>query len=294
MKYLDPGCGKTSQGYLWTYLDPQKGTVYYDWRLGRGHDCLVDILGLDKENGSAHSPRIIQCDGFSAYEALTKRYKDIRLGGCLAHIRRKFFEAKEQAPEVVLPILTDIQELYRIERWLRKTKAPPQCRELVRRARSRQVVETLHEKILTERKSHLPRSNLGKAITYALGQWEAFALFLEEGRLELDSNLVEPNEVRQTTQSVARRATNGSQYAIRPAKLGLKNYLFIGSAEAGDTSALIYTLMANCKAHDLDPEVYLAEAIKRLPTNATVDQAAALTPSSLADELRPVKEAAAA
>ena len=116
MKYLDPGCGKTSQGYLWTYLDAQRGTVYYDWRLGRGHDCLVDILGLDKENGPTHSPRIIQCDGFSAYEALAKRYKDIRLGGCLAHIRRKFFEAKQQAPEVVLPILTDIQELYRIER----------------------------------------------------------------------------------------------------------------------------------------------------------------------------------
>jgi transposase len=275
MNYLNPGCGKTSLGYLWTYLDPQRGTVYYDWRLGRGHDCLVDILGLDKESAkSADSPRIIQCDGFSAYRALAARYEGIQLGGCLAHIRRKFYEAKEQDSKVVLPILTDIRELYRIERWLRKTKAPPECRMLVRRAHSRPIVESLHEKILTEREKHLPRSKLGEAINYALNQWEPFTRYLEEGKLEIDNNLVEN--------------------AIRPAKLGLKNYLFIGSAEAGSTTALIYTLLANCKAHDLDPEVYLAEVIKRLPANPTDEEAAALTPAKLADELRPVPAAAAA
>ena len=81
--------------------------------------------------------------------------------------------------------------------------------------------------------------------------------------------------------------------AIRPAKLSLKNYLFIGSGEAGTTSALIYTLMANCKAHGLGPEVYLAEAIKRLPANPTAEEAAALTPSSLAEEFRPAAAVAA-
>lgn len=275
MNYLDPGCGKTSLGYLWTYLDPQTDTVYYDWRLGRGHGCLADFLGLDKDAAPiAGPPLTILCDGHSAYPALAARYDHILLGGCLAHIRRKFFEAKEQAPQVVLPILADIRELYRIERWLRQTKAPPVCRMLVRRARGRPIVETLHEKILGERKKHLPRSKLGEAVQYALGQWEAFVLFLGNGKLEIDNNLVEN--------------------AIRPAKLGLKNYLFIGSAEAGSTSALIYTLMANCKAHGLDPEAYLAEVIKRLPANPTAEEAAALTPAKLAAELRPAAEATAA
>ena len=274
MNYLQPGCGKTGLGYLWTYLDPQAGTVYYDWCLGRGHGHPADFLGLDGDTATARSPLIVLCDGHSAYRALASRYDHILLGGCLAHIRRKFFEAKEQAPKVVLPILADIRELYRIERWLRQTKAPPACRMLVRRARGRPIVEALHEKILAERKKHLPRSMLGGAIRYALGQWEAFARFLENGKLEIDNNLVEN--------------------AIRPAKLGLKNYLFIGSAEAGSTSALIYTLIANCKAHGLDPEVYLAEVIKRLPANPTPEQAAALTPAKLADELRPAGEATAA
>jgi transposase len=264
--YLAPGCGKTGQGYLWYYRDAERGTLYCDWQLGRGHECLLDILGLDEENGTTLFSGIIQCDGYSAYRALVARYEGIRLGGCLAHIRRKFFEARQQAPEVVLPILAEIGKLYRIERGLQQSNAPPVCRWLVRRARSRPVVEALHRKILGQREAHLPRSNLGKALNYALNQWEEFLVYLEDGRMEIDNNLIEN--------------------AIRPAKLGLKNYLFFGSAEAGKTSALIYTLLANCKAEGIDPERYLAVAIKRLPANASLEQAAELTPAKLAPEIR--------
>ena len=271
--YLNPGLGKTGQGCLWIYLDPGRGTVYYDWRLGRGHDCLVDIMGVDEEAGTTCFQGVIQCDGYSAYTAFVARYGGVELGGCLAHIRRKFYDARDQAPDVVPPILTDIQELYRIERWLRQTKAPPECRGLVRRARARPIVEALHRKILDERKSHLPKSNLGGAIGYALNQWEAFTLYLERGELEIDNNLV--------------------KNAIRPTKLGLKNYLFFGSAGAGKNSALIYTLLDNCAANQIDPEIYLAEAIRRLPTNPTPDQAAALTPSKFACTLRNEDAAAA-
>lgn len=262
MDYLSPGHGKTRQGYLWTYRDLDRGTVYFDWQLGRGHTCLIDLLGLDEASGAGPFSRIIQCDGYSAYQALADRFRGIRLGGCLAHIRRKFYEAREQAPEVVMPILQKIRELYRIERWLRHTKAPPQCRRLVRKANSRPLVDELREKIEAEHSRHLPQSKLGEAIRYALGQWSEFTVYVEEGRLEIDNNLIEN--------------------ALRPAKLGLKNYLFIGSAEAGASSALIYTLLANCAAHDIDPEIYLAEVIRRLSPTATPEQIAELTPARLA------------
>ena len=256
--YLSPGHGQTKQGYLWVYLDAQGKTVLYDWQLGRGHDCLLQIIGVDEESGMTRFQGTIQCDGYSAYQALVARYGGIKLAGCLAHIRRKFFEAQKQAPEVVLPILLAIQQLYRIEEELREIQAPPDCRQLVRWVRSRPIVEELHQLILKERTAHLPKSKLGEALNYALGQWDEFCEYLRNGELEIDNNLVEN--------------------AIRPTKLGMKNYLFFGRAEAGVRNALLYTLIENCKLNGLDPELYLEEVIRVLPANPTREQAAALTP----------------
>lgn len=264
--YLDPGHGKTKEGYLWYYRDVERRILYCDWQLGRGHESVLDILGYDEETNTILFSGMIQCDGFSAYQALAKRFEEIRLAGCLAHIRRKFYEALEQAPKVVLPILEQIGELYRIERWLRTSKAPPDCRWVIRQATSSPIVKSLYQEILTERKNHLPQSKLGAGITYALNQWQEFVRYLEDGSMEIDNNLIEN--------------------AIRPAKLGLKNYLFFGNAEAGKTSALIYTLLGNCREQGIDPELYLEEAIRRLPADASVDQAASLTPAALAEEIR--------
>ena len=264
IKYLSPGHGLTKNGYLWVYLDPLDGTVYYDWQTGRSLDCLLEIIGVDEETRTTYWEGIIQCDGYSVYQALVKRYGGIEIAGCLAHIRRKFFEARKQAPEVVLPILREMQKLYRIERHLRDNKIPPDCRKLVRLARSRPIAEALYQTILKERTGHLPKSRLGEALTYALGQWDKFTLCLHNGELELDNNLVEN--------------------AIRPTKLGAKNYLFFGSAEAGVHNALLYTLIENCKARGLDPERYLAEVIERLPADPTPEQAAVLTPARIAAE----------
>lgn len=271
--YLSPGHGQTKQGYLWVYLDAQNQTVLYDWQLGRGHDCLLEILGVDEETGMTKFRGTIQCDGYSAYQALVKRYGGIELGGCLAHIRRKFFEARHQAPEVVLPILLSIQKLYRIEDDLREIQAPPDCRRLVRWVRSRPIVEALQEIIIREKSLHRPKSKLGEALGYALGQWEEFCAYLHNGELEIDNNLVEN--------------------AIRPTKLGMKNYLFFGSAEAGVHNALLYTLIENCKLQDLDPERYLEEVIRKLPAEPTPEQAAELTPRRYAARLREREPAAA-
>lgn len=265
MAYLNPGHGSTSRGYLWWYRDVVSGTAYCDWRLGRGHDCLIEILGLDDEAVQCNV-KMIQCDGYSAYEALSNRYREILLAACLAHIRRKFMEAFTEAPEEVGVILGLIRRLYQIERELRNGVATASCRMLARRSRARPLLKQLKDKILADNDRHLPKSKLGEAFTYALGQWDQLERYLSEGVLEIDNNLIEN--------------------LIRPAKLGLKNYLFFGSAEAGKGSALIYTLIANCRVQEIDPERYLAEAMRRLTPDTTAEEAAELTPAKLAPLIR--------
>ena len=263
IEYLDPGHGSTRLGYLWLYNDPLGGTCYYDWHTGRGHDCLMDFLGYDEETHTLGYAGTLQCDGYSAYLALAARFKTIRLAGCLAHIRRKFIEAKGLAPEITLPVLLLIGRIYHIERQTRQTQAPPACRALIRRARVRPLAEELHALILAARKARpLNHDPLTEALTYAINQWPKFQVCLENGSLEIDNNLAENK--------------------IRPTKLGAKNHLFFGNAGAGANNALFYTLLANCKAQGLDPEDYLIEVIKRLPHNATPEQAADLTPARLA------------
>ena len=285
--YLSPGHGQTKNGFLWVYRDtgadrandqePDSGTVYYDWQTGRSMDCLKEIIRVDEETQTTEFEGIIQCDGYSAYQALVKRYRGIRLAGCLAHIRRKFYEARKQDPEVVLPILRLIQKLYRIERYLRlrDQKIPPECRKLVRHGHSRVLADELYQTILNERQNghHLPKSKLGEALDYAMGQWAKFEVNLKSGGLELDNNLVEN--------------------AIRPTKLGAKNYLFFGNADAGENNALLYTLIENCKLQGLDPEAYLAEVIKRLPEHPREGEAAELTPRAIARDRANQKLAAA-
>jgi transposase len=271
--YLSPGNGQTKKGYLWVYHSPQLGLTYYDWRLGRGHQALVDVLG-DGTPGSGSYKGHLGCDGFSAYDTYgALRGSDVEIGACLAHIRRKFYEARGQAPAEAKRILTKIQQLYFIEKQLREGgAATPACRLLVRGSRSRPLCEELKELIIAEHGRHLPSSKFGDAISYALGQWEGFERYLRNGVLEIDNNLVENT--------------------IRPTKLGAKNYMFFGSAEAGKASALLYTLIDSCKRNDLNPEDYLAEVIERLPENANAEQAAELTPARIAAARRVAEEAA--
>lgn len=266
MDYLSPGLGRTGQGYLWCYRDPASGTVAFDWRLGRGHDGPLEFLGLSDATIDSRI-RLIQCDGYSAYEALVKRYGEIRLGACLAHIRRKFFEAREQSPEVAEAILKIIGKLYLVEASMRAgPRRPDVCRTLIRAGHAGPHLKTLKEKILSEHGRHLPKSKMGEALDYALGQWEQFERYLDDARLDIDNNAVEN--------------------LIRPAKLGLKNWLFIGNPEAGPASALLYTLIANCREQKIDAERYFEEALRRMPINATPEQAAELTPAKLAPLIR--------
>lgn len=261
--YQDPGHGTVREGRLWAYRAPVTGTCYFDWHAGRSTECLLKMFGYDEQTNTIAFEGTIHTDGYAVYDAVATKF-GLRHGGCLAHGRRKFTDLGKAAPEITLPILHFIQRVYRIEDQTRQTAAPPACRELIRRARSLPIAHELHQFVLGHYKTQRPASNVGQALGYLLNQWDKILHCLGQGVLEIDTNLVEN--------------------MIRPTKLGMKNWMFFGSLEAGANNALIYTLLANCRAQGLDPEDYLVEVIKRLPHDATPEQAAALTPARIAAE----------
>jgi transposase len=239
--YQNPGNGKCSQGYLWPYHAPGKA-VFFEWHTGRASECL------DKTLKDFHG--IVQTDGYSAYGAYLKRHPNaqIELAACWAHARRKFHEARNESP-FAARMLLEIQELYKIEAEFREN--PKQDRRAVRQQRSVPILQRIGLQLQAEQPRHLPKSQTGKAIDYTLGLWSKLLVYTEHAEVEIDNNLVEN--------------------AIRPTAIGKKNWLFFGSAGAGKTSAIYYTLLETCRKLDLNPDEYLREVLHQLPqmTNQT-------------------------
>ena len=241
IRYLEPGHGKTKLGYLWTYGAPRQDVVFH-WETSRAATCLNNII-------PGNFSGTLQSDGYQAYRSFTRDRGDtIVLAGCMAHVRRKFYEAKDQAPQVAGWFLRQFQHLYAVEEELRRSRAGPKLREAIRASNSRMVMERIHRVLLRLKTGHrfLPRSQMGNAIDYALGQWSALLIYLSDGRVDMDNNAIEN--------------------AIRPTAVGKKNWLFIGEAAAGERSAIIYTIIENCRRRGLDPYAYLKEVFTRLPS----------------------------
>jgi hypothetical protein len=250
VRYQDPSLeGRCGQGYLWTALVPGQ-CVVYEWHPSRAARCLDSLLGVGFSGK-------VQSDGYSAYPAFAKEKNAVDLFGCWAHARRNFFEAQEQAPRVAGWMLNQIGLLYRWEEELRQSRAGPILRQVKRSSHHRMVVERLHRALTKLQPRYLPQSLMGQALGYALNQWPVLIKFLEHGEVEIDNNLVEN--------------------AIRPTAVGKKNWLFFGSEEAGQRSAVVYTLIENCRMHGVEPYTYLKDVLERLP-RATNQQVAQLTP----------------
>jgi transposase len=243
VKYLEPGSGKAQTGYFWTFGEPG-GDVVYRWDTSRGHGVICDVLGTEK---STRYQGTLQCDAFSAYRAYAAKNPEVTLCGCMAHVRRKFYEAGDEEPLRSNWIIGLIRQLYIIEDRLRQCRAGPQLRRARREAEAAPVLARLKKTL--ERFSlcgrHLPKSNFGKALTYALGQWEKLEVYVGDGHVEIDNNLMEN--------------------AIRPSAVGKKNWLFIGAAGAGQKSAIIYTFAETCRRYGIEPYDYFKDVLERLP-----------------------------
>jgi hypothetical protein len=250
VRYQDPDLpGRCGQGYLWTGLVPGRGVVY-EWHASRAARCLDSLLGPDYAGK-------IQCDGYSAYPAFAKNKDGITLFGCMAHMRRGFFEALEQVPKVAGWMINQIGQMYGWEKQLRENRAGPALRQAHRSAHSRMVIQRIGRALHKLQPRYLPQSPMGQAISYALNQWVNLERFLEHGEVEIDNNKVEN--------------------IIRPTAVGKRNWLFFGSEEAGQRSAVIYTLIQNCRMHGIEPQAYLKDVLERLP-QTTNQQVEALTP----------------
>jgi transposase len=265
VRYLVPGSGKASRGYMWIASDPQ-GSLFYHWGVGRGCEKLIETIGKDFSGD-------IQCDGYVVYKTYAKTNALVKLLACLAHIRRNFVEVLDAGPDPdAAQILSLIGELYSIEADLRAAGATPTHRHTERAQRSAAIVGRIREVMEATQARHRPQSLMGKALFYGLGHWACLARYLEDGRFEIDNNLAEN--------------------AVRPLKLGAKNWLFFGSEHAGHNAAVIYTLVENCRRHGIPVEEYLCELLTRLPGETDPETIASLTPARIAAARRKKSDAA--
>ena len=179
---------------------------------------------------------------------------------CWAHARRKFVEAESESPQAVRMVLGLIAHLYRDEYQYDEKRHSPKLRALRRLAQSTQVLSRIEKVVQRLQLRARPKSKLGKACTYLLGQWAALLRIRQHGQVRLDNNLIEN--------------------AIRPSAVGKKNFLFIGSPDAGKRSAIIYSIIVSCERHGIDPLGYMTDLLHRLPTMNNQDDLDSLLPSN--------------
>jgi len=243
--------GATHKGYFWAYFDPVTKTVVFEYRPGRGQVGPMEFL--KDFHGS------LQTDGYAGYDVFG-RDKDIILLSCFAHARRKFDEAKGNDKERSEEMLKMIQKLYLIEQ---KAKTLGHDFDAIRDLRQKDSLPILIEieawlkKNLVET---LPKSSIGGAIAYTLTLWPRLIRYIEDGRYQIDNNLIENS--------------------IRPIAIGRKNYLFAGSHEAAQWAAMIYSFMGTCKQLQIDPSVWLEDVIERLPYFKRNDDLSVLLPDN--------------
>jgi transposase len=243
--------GGTTEGWLWVISRPGADVVF-DWRLSRRHGELTSLI---KDYRG-----VLQSDGYGAYEAYAREHPEVTWVACWAHARRKFFEAESEWPKAVRLILLIIGWLYQCEKLWDEHQLSPQQRQ---RHRLKYYPRRLYwlKKVATGVRGRLPpKSPLAKACDYLLRFWAPLTRHLEHGVTRLDNNLVEN--------------------AIRPSAIGKKNWLFIGHPDAGQRSAIIYSIVVSCRRHQKDPFAYLRDVLTRLPRMTTRDDLNALTPAN--------------
>jgi transposase len=243
VRVMDPEVeGRAATGWLWVYTRPEGGVIF-DFQKSRGRD------GPDRMLKSFAGT--FQSDGYGLYESLERDRPDLRRVACWAHARRKFHEAIPDDGPRSRAIIAMIAPLYGIEKVARESALSAEARKELRNQHAPAMLERLHRRLLELEPGRvgspvLPKSPLGKAIRYTLGQWHALVRYLEDGRYEIDTNLVEN--------------------AIRPSCVGKKNWLFIGHPDAGWRSAVIYSLLITARRYRLDPAAWLSDVLRRIPT----------------------------
>ena len=249
---MHDGRGHNHQAYLWQYGRPGSGVVF-DFRLGRGRDGPREFLGTFEG--------ILQTDGYGAYD---------QVGGpklvhavCWSHSRRKFFEAAKLNPAdaAATRIVARIDDLFGIDALARAQSLDHAARHALRLERAKPLVEIIRGEVEAARDAALPASALGKAANYTLTLWRKLTRFLEYPELELSNNLAENS--------------------MRPVALGRKNWIHVGSRQAGPKVAAILSIVESCRRLKIPIREYLAGVLPGL-ADRPVQRVAELTPTAWA------------
>jgi transposase len=258
---LDPGRGRTKTGQLWAYArddrpwgaaDPP-GVVYLYAPDRKAERPIAHLAGFKG---------VLQVDGYAGYRVLAER-GDVELAFCWSHVRRRFYELAAAGPApIASEVLERIGRLYAVEKDIRGRSAEERC--AVRQERSRPIVDDLKPWLREKLALISQKTKLAEAIRYALSRWQGLTRFIDDGRIEIDSNVVERS--------------------IRPIALNRKNALFAGSDGGGEHWATVASLIETCKLSSVEPQAYLTDVITKIVNGH---------PNSQIDDLLPWVYAAA-
>jgi transposase len=228
--------GKTHRGFYWVYYNSGQRLVLFDYRPGRGREGPDDIL----KDFQGH----LQTDGYSAYEDFDKR-PGMVLMHCMAHARRKFFDALQTDRDLAQHALELFGQLYAVERKIKEGGITGDAVVALRQQEAVPVLNTLHTWMQEEYPNiQLKKSPIAQAMAYCLPRWKKLCIYTTDARLQIDNNPVEN--------------------AIRPVAVGRKNYLFAGSHEAAQRAAMVYSLLSTCKLHGINPYEWLKDVLQRM------------------------------
>ena len=236
---------KCKEAYMWVFLDGDQ--IIYVFSESRSGETPVEILG--KSDG------LLQVDAYSGYNDVTTPETRTRIG-CWSHVRRYFFKAKTD-PDAE-KIFHWINDLYRVEFLAMEreefgTEAHLKLREMM----STEILAKIKKKVDIDIKKQTPNSGYGKVLKYISNNWDSLQVFLTDTKIKLDNNI--------------------SERALRIIAIGRKNYLFVGTKQAGENLAILQTLVQTCKLHQVNPQEYLADVLIRVQSH----------PQSKIDQLHP-------
>jgi transposase len=257
--------GATQSTRFWTYIgDDEHPLIVFDFTLSKQRDGPASFL----QNFAG----AIQADGCSTYDGIALSGKNPR-AGCWAHARRYFHDAHKTAnPALYAEVMARIGRLFVIERDIKdqlealgKQRGQPvigtvadALRLEVRQQRTVPELTALRHFLDEQHQAALPKSPWGQAVNYALNQWDDLSLFTKLGCLAIDNNVAERS--------------------LRGIALGRKNWLFVGSPQGGQTAAILFSVLASCKRHEIEPWAYLKDVLQRLALPTTPEELRHLFP----------------
>jgi transposase len=223
----------THQGYFWTYKAGNAPLIYYDYQPGRDADRPLEILNQFKGH--------LQTDGYGVYDKLSNA--DIILFHCLAHARRKIFDAQSNDKDRSEYVLTEMRKLYAIEEACLAQQLTIEQIKARREKEAIPILQSLGDWMQTQYVKLRPKTEIARAMAYSIKRWEKLSLYATTGHLQIDNNAIER--------------------CMRQVAIGRKNWLFCGSHEAAKRAGLLYSLLVTCKLNDVNPYDWLNDILSQ-------------------------------